>query len=145
MAVRGSNAYRLPEEQRQVHVEPKKIQGGLTRKRRSSRIKTILAILTVTMVAFTAMMRYAEINVVNNKIQQLKQDLEASNTEVANLSIEVDRTIDLPTVENIATTRYGMVKPSNEQIIYITVTQGDQVDVVKKTGFTATLKSMFGF
>jgi hypothetical protein len=76
-------------------------------------------------VAFGMMVGFLNVNAANGaksrEILELREELEAINENNSYLETELNETIDLKKVEQIATTKLGMSKPQSYQIKYIDV------------------------
>ncbi|MDP4133663.1 MAG: cell division protein FtsL [Bacillota bacterium] len=140
----GNNAYRLKIEEREKLKLKRRDNPKYEYYIKRERKKIIAMIVMVTAVAFLVMLRYAEINILNNQIQSKQKNYEQLVAQNTNLEMERDRVIDLSTVEDIAVNQYGMATPTRDQVIYITVTRPDEVRIAQKNGLIAFLKNTIG-
>lgn len=125
----GNNAYRIRiterEETKLRRRDNPKYEEFVKRKRKT----IILTMLAIMSVALLVILRYARISALSNTMQAEHKQLESVMAERANLEIERDRLIDLSAVEKIAVNEYGMQTPTKGQIVYITVSRDDNVEL----------------
>jgi cell division protein FtsB len=97
-----------------------------------NRVKTVVAIVLSFLLAFMICYRYTIISnqvAQQDKLEQELRELEARNLQI---SMEIERSIDLKSIEEYATNVLGMVKPQRYQIIYITPNGRDEMQNVAK-------------
>ena len=72
-------------------------------------------------------------------IMQAQTDVENLQEQVATLTeennvkkIQIEQSIDLKKIEEIAISQYGMQRPDNNQIVYVKVVQDDYGEIIKR-------------
>jgi len=90
--------------------------------------KYILMLIGIVFIAFFGIIaRYSYITQLNYDVAQLNKDITKQVAINSSLSIELDKKMNLPQVRYNATTKLGMQKPDNYQIVYIEVPRCDKV------------------
>jgi len=90
--------------------------------------KHILMLIGIVFIAFFGIIaRYSYITQLNYDVAQLHKDITKQVAINSALSIELDKKMNLPQVRYNATTKLGMQKPDNYQIVYIEVPRCDKV------------------
>lgn len=114
VAQKRSYHYSLPQESRQPARRPrrKKMPGSW----RLALIGLILlGFCTAIMVAFF----YAQMLTTGYHIYRVEKDLAALNQETQDLNEHIARLSSLERVETVATTKLGMVKPDNHNVVLV--------------------------
>ncbi len=138
----GNNAYRIKIEEREEQRLSRRDNPRYEKFIRDKK-KKIMGVMAIIMaVALTAILRFAQISILNNEIQETRRSLEQAQAERTYLEIERDRIIDLSHISKIAKETYGMVTPKKDQIVYITVSMPDSV-TVENQGLFASLFSPY--
>lgn len=89
---------------------------------------TFLRILYMAAIAFSAtfmISKFVTVNDTASRIETLNRELEAARSYTSQKIFEMERSIDLTEVEEIATTRLDMQRPESYQMIYVDVEQED--------------------
>ncbi|MBQ3526951.1 MAG: septum formation initiator family protein [Clostridia bacterium] len=110
-------------------------------------IGVILFAVVVMMIIFS----FAQISEFKREISTLDREREELVAEIDQLSLEIDLKNDIRTIEQIATEEIGMVKSNRVESKYISVAQGERVelpaaanDVAEESGVLANLLSAAG-
>lgn len=110
-------------------------------------VTILLAAAIVLMIIFSL----SEINSFKQDITSLESQREELKGKIEQLNLDIDRKNDVRTIEQKATQDIGMVKSNQVQSKYISLYEGDRVEVVKNDGdetkdygIFSTLLSTFG-
>ncbi len=134
----GTEAYEMslfePKQAKIVELKPNKKQ--LKAQKRRARIQKVLNVaaaavvsaIVIGVVAFTLTSR-AQLNEMNSLINQKQEDIQNLQEEYERLSTELASQTSTQAVEDYAVNELGMQKIESHQIQYITVEDGDKVEV----------------
>lgn len=102
---------------------------------------SVFAVTGFLMVAILAALlvgSYSQLTVANDEMVSLRRELSALQDEHAKLSAQYEKVFDLATVE--AAVGDTMVRPTNEQVVYIDLSAPDTVTVYQGNGGTPWLQ-----
>lgn len=129
----SSNAYKyqhqeyyIPSQQPDEHQRPKKKAEPA---RHANKLNTILGVLVCFAVLFFIMLRYAAITEASNTIARYKHELNQIKTANEQVEVELNRSIDLRKVEEIAKNKLGMQTPEKHQIIMVELERNDYSEI----------------
>ena len=95
--------------------------------KRKMRARTLVMILTMLSMAFLfvygEVRQYEMATAVENATQKLSQIEDEKNRAILN----IEKTTDLTSIENIATTQLGMSKATQDQVVYLDLEKKDRV------------------
>lgn len=125
-----SSAYKLDEfayasEQNETHKKPvrkKKINKKAAAVRK---IKRILMIATVFVLAFMMVRGYVALDEMDGNIANLKKEYNSITAQNQAIQAEIDGSLDIDELQSIATEKYGMIRPERYQMFYIDMHYGD--------------------
>lgn len=83
-------------------------------------------------VAFFIVQGYVQINETENHITSLKKELRMVEAENQAIKAKIDKSVDLKTLQGIASEQFGMVRPENYQVFYIDLDAEDYVEDVSE-------------
>lgn len=142
-ATYGSAAYApAPEEapvrKRQPQQSPKKkpIQRPVTRKKVQTReagaisLDAIFGFVTAGCLAALLMNSHAQLTTSADDVVKLRQELQALEAEQQILSAQYEKQFDIQRIEDIL--GKDMVRPTSEQVVYIDLSQPDNVNLYHK-------------
>ncbi|MFZ7131102.1 MAG: hypothetical protein ACOWWR_01950 [Eubacteriales bacterium] len=98
----------------------KKIKG-------SSKIKCILFIALIFVLATVLMVEHSKINTLNNDIIQMEKDLKEISMRNDTKEGLLLSSLDLDSIEKTAKEELGMVEPSTEQYTYLAISDTQQL------------------
>ncbi|MBP3360506.1 MAG: hypothetical protein J6N52_06615 [Clostridia bacterium] len=109
---------------------------------------TLLRIMYMAVIAFSAtfmISKFVTVNDTAGRIQSLNKELASTRSYTSQRIFEMERSVDLSEVEEIASSRLGMQRPESYQMIYVDVEQEDVSEVTagEVEGAKNELKSMF--
>lgn len=111
----------------------------------------IVAILLVAAIVLMVIFSLSEINSFKQDISALEGQRAQLRSEIEQLNLDIDRKNDVRTIEQVATEDIGMVKSNQVESRYISLYEGDRVEVVgtentdgENYGVFSTLLSTFG-
>lgn len=93
---------------------------------------TLLRIVYMGIIAFSAafmISKFVAVNETAGEIKRLNNELDSMRAYTSQRIFEMEQSIDLSEVEEIATTRLGMQRPESYQIIYVDVDKNDISEV----------------
>ncbi len=85
----------------------------------------IVYMLTIALAATFMISKYVAVNETAGEIKSLTKELESTRAHTSQRIFEMERSIDLSEVEEIATTELGMQRPEVYQIVYVNVDKED--------------------
>ena len=114
-------------EEERVHAAPR----VRVRERQSVSVLSVLSCAAVLGLAVVLLLGYTQLTVLSSETVELKEQLEALETENVVLTAEYERMFDLTAVREAAEAA-GMRKPSASQICYLDISGGDSAVVYEK-------------
>lgn len=132
----SSSAYELDYEQRDVKYEQRRTVRINNRSKKKELLARMVIVSLVTMLICAVGFLYSRVMVIYaaNEVNQLKNELATISSANNKKSMEIERSIDLKKVEEIAISKYNMQRPDKNQTVYVNVTQQDYAEVVKPEG-----------
>lgn len=119
-------AYELYEEEIKEQ-EPKKVQKAVKAKEKN--FTPIIYAVVLSVAAYFMISRNVELYETNQKIKQLQQELTNLETYTSQRVFELEQSVDLATVETIATTKLNMQRPEQYQIEYVSINRDDVTEI----------------
>lgn len=98
------------------------------RKRLSPVFVALLGVVTV-MIMFLVT-QISDVYKASNEIAQLENQLQTMQSEAEELKLKLDEKNDIREIEKIATTKLGMAKEDTLQRRYITLSDGERIEVI---------------
>lgn len=98
------------------------------RKRLSPMFVALLGVVTV-MIMFLVT-QISDVYKASNEIAQLENQLQTMQSEAEELKLKLDEKNDIREIEKIATTKLGMAKEDTMQRRYITLSDGERIEVI---------------
>ncbi|MBQ2277930.1 MAG: septum formation initiator family protein [Clostridia bacterium] len=97
------------------------------------RMKPMSAVLIVigTMMVMSIVLSFSEIYQTTSEIARLEADLAALRDQAAELELELEEKNDIRVIERIATEDLGMVKEDAVQRKYISLSDGERIDIIE--------------
>ncbi|MGE4283691.1 MAG: hypothetical protein AB7G87_08215 [Clostridia bacterium] len=135
-ANKSSNAYQFQEQNDYIpDYEPREKQRESIKPQPKvkavGKLKTISGIFICFAIAFCILLRYVSITEASNKIDGYKRQLSDIQRVNEQMQVEIDRSIDLKKVEEIARTKLEMRKPEKYQIVYVKLDRSDYAEIVE--------------
>ncbi len=133
--VSGTSAYSygsaLPYEAQKIRPRLVEVQAPAVSKNRII-AKTLCVYMAIVTVLLAGIL-YSQVLVMQAKssIDTMEQQLAAITEQNSIKKIQLEQSIDLKKIEEIAISQYGMQRPDNNQIIYVRVVQDDYGEVIK--------------
>jgi len=121
----GTSAYKLEKTELKKR---KAVKKGKSKARRTRGVKTVFGILAVTALAFLLLFRYAMITEKTAQVQKLTAELQNVDSYIVQKECEMEQSLDLKKVEEIATTKLGMQRPEKHQLVYIDMNNKDYAE-----------------
>ncbi len=117
-----------------VRPQPVYDTGEITEVRVEGRRMTpMFAVFLVigTMMIMSIVLSFSEIYQTTSEIAQLENDLAALRDQAAELELELEEKNDIRVIEQIATEKLGMVKEDSVQRKYISLSDGERIDIIE--------------
>lgn len=144
-AIGGNNAYQydfdydskefyIPEEK----VEKKQIVlTEIKKKKEDKKVKrsVIVNVMVLVALGLTVAFRYASVTQINYENHKLQQEYEQLNATMENMQVDIESSMSIAEIANIAEKKLGMHKPLSYQIEYVNVETIDQTEY-ENTEFT---------
>lgn len=126
-------AYNLPKQQEEVK-QPKIVRVPKAKPvKRTSPIKVLFCMAVVLCMAFSVMYSRAELNELSAQVNRTAKEYEELQSENVRLTTELEQRISLKNVEEYAATELGLEKLDPAQVEYITLTEGNQIEVKEES------------
>lgn len=122
-----------PKTQSNIRIKTSKSEETASRKRANT--AGFVKLLLLATFAFVVLLRGVMITEKATDINQKSNDYQALMTANEKLRFEIDRSLDLNNVENIARNELGMRRAEKYQTVYINIEQTDYVEKVAKNNF----------
>ena len=99
----------------------------MLKKEKSKRVKQTVTVVALFVVLVAISYRNSEINESFSKVQSLKTELAAIQKENEQLEVNIENSLNLNNIEQIAKEKLGMQKLTNRQTVYIELPKKDYV------------------
>lgn len=91
----------------------------------------IVAVLIIVASCFVLIKSVSDVYETERRISSLENEISDLRTESAELSIELNQKNDLRLIEELATKKYGMVKEDALQRKYVSLSEGESIEVLE--------------
>lgn len=95
-----------------------------------NKMKTVFGVLVCFAIMFLIIFRYTAITEASNTVSSYKKELNNLQRVTEQTQVQLDRSIDLKKVEEIAKNRLGMSRPEKSQIVYVKPKKNDYSEVL---------------
>lgn len=129
----GTSAYQLDYDRQQQEVEENsRVKRQMARKRKfARRVKLMCCLAVVFALACGVLYGNARIIQASARVSELQAELEKVTEENTQKRLELEKSLDLKKVEEIAINELGMKRPEKYQIVYVDVQQNDYGEVTQ--------------
>ena len=139
----GSSAYApVYAPQKEEHREAQSDIQKKSRRRVTMKAKRLFVLGTVWACAILLLVRYAILTEQCRQVEALTAQLSETHAAVVQEELILNKEINLAYVEEYATTKLGMVRPSAAQEVYITIRQDDAGEVLSDTQASGVFASL---
>ncbi len=122
LAYKYEEDYSFKEEvQKKVEVKAEKVK--------KKNFTPIICALVLSMAAYYMISKNVELYETNQNIKSLQNELRAIETYTSQRIFELEQSVDLATVEEIATTKLNMQRPEQYQIEYVSIERDDVTEI----------------
>lgn len=145
LAYNYDNLSRMEDENARIREEKKKEEKKLKiMQQRRLNFFVVCAILLLSMSAYFMISKNVQVHETSDKIVSLQKELSMLESTSSQKIFELEQSVDLNAVEQIASTRLNMQRPEKYQIVYIDVPVEDVTDVTAKEseGIASNIGSM---
>lgn len=130
LAYEYDNLARIEEEDNKIREEKRRAAAKLRLKsRRRMNFFLICAILALSVSAYFMISKNVQLHETNSEISRLEKELSGLESTTSQKIFELEQSVDLDAVEEIATTRLNMQRPEKYQIVYVDVPMEDVTEV----------------
>ena len=109
--------------------ENKKVSKVNSKKAKNRNFTPIICAIVLSLAAYYMISKNVELYETNQKIKALKNELTTLQTYTSQRIFELEQSIDLATVEEIATTKLNMQRPEEHQIEYVSIDRDDVTEI----------------
>lgn len=104
----------------------------------------VLSAIVIAFIVVLMLFSIAQINEFKNEISQLENQKTTLLTKIDDLNVAIDAKNDIRFIEDEATNRIGMVKSNQVATKYVTISDGERVEVVEDETDEAVEYGVFG-
>lgn len=104
--------------------------------------KSFFAVAIAFVVAFFIVRGFVSINEAENRITALKNELRMVEAENQAIKAQIDKSVDLKSLQALANEKFGMVRPENYQIFYMDLDFEDYAESVDNKNIAAKEKEI---
>jgi len=142
-AYRSSQSKKRPEPGRKrPETDKDTIPGEVQVKSKGMPVGYLVMLAVVTMMIITILFSVAQIYQTTNTIDDLEKQLSSLQTTASELELAIEEKNDIRVIEQIATDQLGMVKGNSVQRKYISLSDGERIDIIGED--ESVSDSMFG-
>ncbi len=94
------------------------------------RLSPVALLGVVTVMIMFLVTQISDVYKASNEIAQLENQLQTMQSEAEELKLKLDEKNDIREIEKIATTKLGMAKEDTMQRRYITLSDGERIEVI---------------
>jgi len=103
-----------------------------TRVRPENHLLTVVGCLAAACVLLLVLFSHQRLFEATQELSRMERQLSQLQEEQIKLRSQYDKAVDLAAVERTATTTLGMSRPVSGQTVYLSFTDGERVEVLKK-------------
>jgi len=118
------------ERQREIHKRKK--EERIRRRNRQFFVKLIFFCIMIFTSSVFMISRIIEYDNTEKRISLLEDQLKEAEAYTAQKTFELEQSVDLAKIEEIATTKFGMQRAEKYQIVYLNMKKEDKTDVTAK-------------
>ncbi|MBR3791768.1 MAG: hypothetical protein IKK18_03615 [Clostridia bacterium] len=134
-------AYKYEEDYSFREEAEKKAEAKVVKAKKKN-FTPIICALVLSMAAYYMISKNVELYETNQKIKSLQNELTQIETYTSQRIFELEQSVDLATVEEIATTKLNMQRPEQYQIEYVSIERDDVTEIT--AGEVEGVKSRVG-
>lgn len=107
----------------------KEVTKAKAREQRRLNFYIVCAILALSFSAYFMVSKNVQVHETSKKIENLQKELTMLESNTSQKIFELEQSVDLNTVEEIASTRLNMQRPEKYQIVYLNVPVEDVTEI----------------
>ncbi len=134
-------AYKYEEDYSFREEAEKKAEAKVVKAKKKN-FTPIICALVLSMAAYYMISKNVELYETNQNIKSLQNELTQLETYTSQRIFELEQSVDLATVEEIATTKLNMQRPEQYQIEYVSIERDDVTEIT--AGEVEGVKSRVG-
>lgn len=120
----GNLAYKIEPE-----VKVKKVNKVQKAPKQKLNFKVVFFAVLVSFAAYFMISKQVAVFETENEMERLQEQLDGLKSTEVQKNFELEQSVDLATVEEIATTRLNMQRPEQNQRVYVNVTGEDVTEI----------------
>lgn len=130
----GSLAYALEEEAYEVEVKKKKLKINKEKRIEVRKNRTLIVCYVMMLLLAAVFMISKNVSEYEGKlkIKELEAELAGIMSYTSQKTFEMEENIDLNTVEEIASTKLEMQRPTKNQTVYVNIKREDVCEITSK-------------
>lgn len=142
--VYGSVAPKLPQEPQKRDAQEQVPGKAMPRLSQSSlpKLQMIFCVIFMVAVSFIILYRYSAISELGNRMGKLTAEYNSLRDENRMLKVEIEKSINLDNVKQIAETKLRMHKPYSYQLVLVDVPKSDYNVVVNQSYIDEATRSV---
>lgn len=121
-------AYKYEEDYSFKEEAQKKVESKAEKVKKKN-FTPIICALVLSMAAYYMISKNVELYETNQNIKSLQNELRKLETYTSQRIFELEQSVDLATVEEIATTKLNMQRPEQYQIEYVSIERDDVTEI----------------
>ena len=133
----GNLAYKLEPE---VEVEEKKVKKVQKAPKQKLNLRVIFFAVLISFAAYFMISKQVAVFETEKEISALQKKLDGLESKSIQKNFELEQSVDLETVEEVAMTRLNMQRPDQNQKVYLNITGEDSTEITSKDNENAKSK-----
>lgn len=126
----GNLAYKLEDYQTTKTTTTKpEVQSVQTAKKTKLNYRLIFMVLVLSVSAYFMISKHVMVDETQREIQRLEKELAQLEAYTSQKVFELEQSVDLATVEEIATTKLKMQRPEKYQTVYVNIKKDDVTEI----------------
>lgn len=125
----GNLAYKIEPEKEIKEKKVKKVQKAPKQKLNS---KVVIVAVLISFAAYFMISKQVAVFETESEITKLQKQLDGLKSKEIQKNFELEQSVDLETVEDIATSKLNMQRPDQNQKVYLNVTGEDVTEITSK-------------
>lgn len=144
------NTVRVPRREEELQQIPRPKQREQVRRHERARVEVrqagtvapfaVIGFIAVAIFAAMLITSYAQLTVANDEMVSLRSELSDLQSENVTLSAQYEKVFDLDTIQEAVGDT--MIRPTNEQVVYIDLSAPDTVTVFQDKGGVSGLREL---
>ena len=125
----GNLAYKIEPE---VEIEEKKVKKVQKAPKQKLNFRVIFFAVLISLAAYFMISKQVAVFETEKEMSKLQKELDGLKSKEIQKNFELEQSVDLETVEEVATTKLNMQRPDQNQKVYVNVTGEDVTEITSK-------------